>query len=60
MVPGLEEAIGKMTLRESARITVKPEHGYGEEGCPEFNIPGGAVLKYDVRLNNFVKVSGSL
>ncbi len=56
MVAGVEQAIGKMSKKESARITVKPEYAYGEEGCEDFDIPGGAKLVYEVRLNNFVKV----
>lgn len=56
-MPGLEQAIGTMHLKESARIFVKPQYAYGEEGNAELGIPGGAELTYDVRLNNFTKVS---
>ena len=56
MVAGVEQAIGKMSKKESAKITVKSEYAYGEEGSTELSIPGGAKLVYDVRLNNFTKV----
>ncbi len=46
-----------MKLKESARIIVKPQYAYGEEGNAELGIPEGAELTYDVRLNNFTKVS---
>ena len=56
LTPGLETAIGSMKVKESARLIVKPQYGYGDEGCAEFSIPGGAELQYEVRLNNFTKV----
>ena len=52
----MEEAVGTMKVKESARIFVKPQYAYGEEGNAELGIPGGAELTYDIRLNNFVKV----
>lgn len=52
----MEQAIGKMKLREKARITVRADYGYGQAGCAELNIPAGAELVYEVRLNNFSKV----
>lgn len=55
-MPGVEKAIGTMKMKESARISVKSKYGYGDEGCPELGIPGGADLVYEVRLNNFTKV----
>ena len=58
IVAGLEQAIGTMKMKESARIIVKPQYAYGEEGNNELGIPGGAELTYDVRVNNFTKVSG--
>ena len=57
IVAGLEQAIGTMKLKESAQIVVKSQYAYGEEGNAELGIPGGAELTYDVRLNNFTKVS---
>ena len=57
---GVEQAIGKMTHTESARILVKSQYAYGDEGCTEFSIPGGADLVYEVRLNKFTKVSKAL
>ncbi len=54
---GVETAIGSMKVDESARVHVKPEYAYGEEGCAELSIPGGAELVYEIRLNKFAKVS---
>lgn len=59
MVSGVEKAIGSMSVKESARIQVKPQYAYGEEGCADLGIPGGAELVYEVRLNKFTKVSKS-
>lgn len=58
VVSGVEQAIGTMKQHESARIYVQPQYAYGEKGCEELGIPGGAELVYDVRLNNFTKVGG--
>ncbi len=55
MVSGVERAIGKMKLKEKARVVVKPKYGYGQEGNPDLGIPGGATLTYEIRLNNFTK-----
>ena len=56
LTAGVETAIGSMKVKESARVVVKPQYGFGDEGCAEFSIPGGAELQYEVRLNNFTKV----
>ena len=56
MVTGVEQAIGKMTKNECAKVWVKPQYAYGEEGYAEYDIPGGAELVYEIRLNNFTKV----
>ena len=58
VVSGVEQAIGTMKVKENARVHVKPQYAYGDEGCKELGIPGGAELVYDVRLNNFTKVRG--
>lgn len=58
VVPGVEQAIGTMKLKESAQVNVKSQYAYGDEGCKELGIPGGAELVYDIRLNNFTKVGG--
>ena len=52
----VEQVIGKMKNHETARITVKPKYGFGEEGSTKRNIPNDADLVYEVRLNNFTKV----
>ena len=56
IISGVEQAIGKMKLREKAMVTVQADYGYGQDGCTELNIPAGAELVYEVRLNNFSKV----
>lgn len=52
----MEQVIGKMKNHETARITVKSRYGYGEEGNESLDIPKGADLVYEVRVNNFTKV----
>ena len=59
IVNGVEQAIGKMKLRESARVFVQPKYGYGSKGNEDFGIPGDATLTYELRLNNFTKVSSA-
>ena len=59
VVSGLEKAIGTMVVNDVVRVIVKSEYAYGEEGNAELGIPGGADLVYEVRLNNFTKVSQS-
>jgi len=56
IVSGVEQAIGKMKLKESARVFVQPKYGYGSKGNEDLGIPGGATLTYEIRLNNFTKV----
>ena len=56
LLRGVEMAIGQMKVEESAKVTVTPQHGYGEAGNPELGIPGGAILVYFIRLNSFQKV----
>ena len=56
LVPGVEKAIGQMKAKESARVIVKSEYGYKEEGLPAKDIPGNAELLYEIRLNSFQKV----
>ena len=56
ILSSVEQVIGKMKNHETARITVKSRYGYGEEGNAAFDIPKGADLVYEVRVNNFTKV----
>lgn len=53
---GVELAIGQMKLKETARVTIRSDYGFGEEGNPDVGIPGGADLVYDVRLSNLEQV----
>lgn len=55
-MPGVEKAIGQMKDKECARVIVKPEYGFGEDGNPDLGIPGDAELLFDIRLNSFQKV----
>ena len=53
---GLEHALKKFKKGEESVLKVKSEHGFGDAGCPEKNIPGGAVLEYNITMKNFEKV----
>lgn len=57
-MPGVEKAIGEMKSKESARVEVQPQYGYGEEGNADLEVPGSAELVYHIRLNSFQKVGG--
>ena len=56
LLRGVEMAIGQMKSEESAKVTISSMYGFGEAGCPEHEIPGGATLVYFIRLNSFKKV----
>ena len=56
ILSAVEQVIGKMKNHETARIAVKSQYGFGEEGNAELNIPKDADLVYEVRVNNFTKV----
>ncbi|KAI8802038.1 hypothetical protein BJ742DRAFT_564008 [Cladochytrium replicatum] len=49
IMPGLDQAIQKMTLGETARITLPPEWAYGEKGYEDL-IPPSSTLIFDVEL----------
>ncbi|XP_065184289.1 peptidyl-prolyl cis-trans isomerase FKBP4-like [Sycon ciliatum] len=51
--------LGIMREREVCRLIVEPEYAYGDDGCPELDIPAGATLVYElhlVKLQNKKKV----
>lgn len=56
---GVEMAIEKMKKKESCRIIVKPQYGFGEEGLPTEKIPANAVLEYDIVLATFERAKES-
>jgi len=47
---GLEKAVQSMNVKEKSTFQVKPEWGYGENGCTEKNIPPNATLNYEIEL----------
>lgn len=50
---GLEMAIKSMKKNERVLIELSPKYAFGKEGKPEFNIPSGAGIEYDVTLKSF-------
>ena len=57
LLASIEKGIGTMKRLECAKFTIKPDYGYGAEGNTVLGIPGNATLIYEIRLNNFTKVS---
>lgn len=57
-IDGLEEAVQKMTLGQSVRITLRPDKAYQEVGFPP-DIPGNAFLVYDVTLERIQRSNGA-
>ena len=54
LLPGLEEAIATMKLKEKARFLIQPDYAFGEFGCPP-RIPPNAEIMADVELIGFVE-----
>lgn len=48
VIPGFYIGIFGMRLSEIRQIIVPPNLAYGTQGVPDANIPGGAVLVYEV------------
>uniref|UniRef100_A0A673C602 peptidylprolyl isomerase n=1 Tax=Sphaeramia orbicularis TaxID=375764 RepID=A0A673C602_9TELE len=56
---GVEKAIMSMEQGEEALISLKPKYGFGNAGNGKFNIPGGAMLQYKIKLAAFEKAKES-
>lgn len=56
---GVEKAIMSMEQGEEALISLKPKYGFGNAGNEKFNIPGGAMLQYKIKLTAFEKAKES-
>ncbi|KAM7396647.1 hypothetical protein PAMP_019673 [Pampus punctatissimus] len=56
---GVEKAIMTMEQGEEALIHIKPKYGFGSAGNAKYNIPGGAVLQYKIKLAAFEKTKES-
>ncbi|XP_021105812.1 peptidyl-prolyl cis-trans isomerase FKBP9 isoform X2 [Heterocephalus glaber] len=58
VIPGMDQGLLGMCIGERRRIVVPPHLGYGEEG--RGNIPGSAVLVFDVQVVDFHNPSDSV
>ncbi|XP_051917317.1 peptidyl-prolyl cis-trans isomerase FKBP4 [Hippocampus zosterae] len=47
---GVEKAIMAMKKGEEALFHIKPKYGFGSEGNAKYDIPGGALLQYKIKL----------
>ncbi|KAM7414489.1 hypothetical protein PAMA_019350 [Pampus argenteus] len=56
---GVEKAIMAMEQGEEALIHIKPKYGFGNAGNAKYNILGGAVLQYKIKLAAFEKAKES-
>ncbi|XP_037538795.1 peptidyl-prolyl cis-trans isomerase FKBP4 [Nematolebias whitei] len=56
---GVEKSIMAMEQGEEALFTIKPKYGFGNAGSEKYNIPGGATLKYKIKLTDFEKAKES-
>ncbi|XP_034251237.1 FK506-binding protein 59-like isoform X2 [Thrips palmi] len=50
---GIEIALQKFKKGEKSILKLKPEYAFGEAGKPEFQIPPGATVEYEVELKSF-------
>ena len=48
VIPGFYIGVYGMRLNELRQIVIPPDLAYGTQGVPDANIPGGAVLVYEV------------
>ncbi|KAM9854232.1 peptidyl-prolyl cis-trans isomerase FKBP4 [Aulostomus maculatus] len=55
----VEKAIMAMEQGEEALFLVKPKYGFGTAGNAKYNIPGGAMLRYKIKLSTFEKAKES-
>lgn len=58
VIPGMDEGLLGVCIGERRRIVVPPHLGYGEEG--RGNIPGSAVLVFDIHVIDFHNPSDSI
>uniref|UniRef100_F7HEF9 peptidylprolyl isomerase n=1 Tax=Macaca mulatta TaxID=9544 RepID=F7HEF9_MACMU len=58
VIPGMDEGLLGVCIGEKRRIVVPPHLGYGEEG--RGNIPGSAVLVFDIHVIDFHNPSDSI
>ncbi|AWP08529.1 putative peptidyl-prolyl cis-trans isomerase FKBP4 [Scophthalmus maximus] len=56
---GVEKAIMAMEEGEEALFNIKPKYGFGNAGNAKYNIPGGAMLQYKIKLTAFEKAKES-
>ncbi|XP_077453405.1 peptidyl-prolyl cis-trans isomerase FKBP4 [Stigmatopora argus] len=56
---GVEKAILAMEEGEESLFYIKSKYGFGNTGNPKYNIPGGALLKYKIKLTAFEKAKES-
>ncbi|XP_026167900.1 peptidyl-prolyl cis-trans isomerase FKBP4 [Mastacembelus armatus] len=56
---GVEKAVMAMEQGEEALFTIKPKYGFGNAGNAQYNIPGGAILQYKIKLTAFEKAKES-
>ncbi|XP_077424747.1 peptidyl-prolyl cis-trans isomerase FKBP4 [Vanacampus margaritifer] len=52
---GAEKAIMAMEEGEEALFHIKSKYGFGHAGNAKYNIPGGALLQYKIKLTAFEK-----
>lgn len=58
LLPGLEEAMLKMTNGEKAHVWIHPGRWrFVKAGKPEFDIPEEGILEYIIHLKKFENVS---
>jgi len=50
VIRGWDEALMKMSVGETAGITIEPEWAYGKKGCPEAGIAPNTTLYFEVTL----------
>ncbi|XP_061138189.1 peptidyl-prolyl cis-trans isomerase FKBP4 [Syngnathus typhle] len=59
LLPGVEKAIMAMEEGEEALFHIRPKYGFGDAGNAEYNIPGGALLEYRIKLAALERVKES-
>lgn len=51
VIRGWDEALMKMSVGETAGITIEPEWAYGKKGCPDAGIAPNTTLYFEVTLD---------